>query len=281
VIVVTAANGRTGRSVIAALARRGHNVRAFDIAPDAPELVDLGATEVVAGDMLEPVDLVRAIDGARAVIHIGPPMHPREAQMGHGVVAAARAAGVGHFVQFSVTHPQLEPLLNHQSKLAVERVVLLSRLPFTILQPMHYMQNIDIERVLATGVLVQPYDPATPLAHVDLDDVAEVAARVVTDPAHHYATYELCGDDFHNAHGLAEIITAVSGTPVTARRVSIAPAATASTRSWAGDYRADALVRLFDHYGRYGITGNPNVLTWLLGRPPTSFASYVRRHLPA
>jgi len=30
-------------------------------------------------------------------------------------------AGVEHFVQFSVTHPQLEPLLNHQAKLAVER----------------------------------------------------------------------------------------------------------------------------------------------------------------
>ena len=58
--------------------------------------------------------------------------------MGHGVVSAARKAGVEHFVQFSVTHPQLEPLLNHQAELAVEREVLLSRMPFTILQPMHY-----------------------------------------------------------------------------------------------------------------------------------------------
>ncbi len=279
-ILVTAANGRTGRSVVAALARHGHNVRAFDIAPETAELVDLGAAEVVAGDMLEPRELARAVDGARAVIHIGPPMHPREAQMGHGVVAAARAAGVGHVVQFSVTHPQLEPLLNHQAKLAVERVVLLSRLPFTILQPMHYMQNIDIPRVVAAGVLTQPYDLTTPLAHVDLEDVAEVAARIVTDPAHHYATYELCGNDFANAHQLAEIISAVSGTTVTARQVALAPPAAGAANSWAADYRADAMVRLFDHYGRYGITGNPNVLTWLLGRPPTRVADYVRRHLP-
>jgi hypothetical protein len=41
------------------------------------------------------------------------------------------------------------------------------------------------------------------------------------------------------------------------------------------------MVRLFDHYGRYGITGNPNVLTWLLGRPPTSFDEYVQRSLAA
>lgn len=52
--------------------------------------------------------------------------------MGPNVVSAARVAGVGHFVQFSVTHPQLESLLNHQAKLAVERHVLLSRIAFTI-----------------------------------------------------------------------------------------------------------------------------------------------------
>ena len=280
-ILVTAANGRTGRSVITALARRGHNVRAFDIAPDTAELVDLGATEVIAGDMLEPAHVARAVDGARAVIHIGPPLHPQEAQMGHVVVAAARTAGIGHIVQFSVTHPQLEPLLNHQAKLAVERAVLLARMPFTILQPMHYMQNIDIARVLATGILAQPYDPATPLAHVDLEDVAEVAARIVTDPAHHYATYELCGDDFLNAHGLARIIASASGTAVSARQVPVAAAFASVGGTAADDYRADAMVRLFDHYSRYGITGNPNVLSWLLDRPPTRFDTYVRRHLPA
>jgi hypothetical protein len=39
------------------------------------------------------------------------------------------------------------------------------------------------------------------------------------------------------------------------------------------------MFRLFGHYGRYGITGNPNVLSWLLGRRPTRFDEYVRRCL--
>ena len=51
--------------------------------------------------------------------------------------------------------------------------------------------------------------------------------------------------------------------------------------SEADDYRLDAMHRLFDHYGRYGITGNPNVLGWLLGRRPTGFDEYVRRSLAA
>jgi len=41
------------------------------------------------------------------------------------------------------------------------------------------------------------------------------------------------------------------------------------------------MFRLFDHYGRYGISGNSNVLSWLLGRRPTSFDQYVRRSLAA
>jgi uncharacterized protein YbjT (DUF2867 family) len=287
VILVTAAAGRTGRSLVPALVRRGHEVRAFDIAPGVEGLTDLGAAETIAGDMLDPRAVAAAVDGVEAVIHIGPPMHPREAEMGHAVVAAARRAGVSHFVQFSVTHPQLEPLLNHQAKLAVERTVLLSRIPFTILQPMHYMQNIDVRRVLESGVLTQPYAVDTPLAHVDLEDVTEVAAMVVTDPAHHHATYELCGDDYVNARQLAATIATISGRPVIAEQVQAARAFAAGTPSGAADsppteeddWRRDAMVRLFDHYGRYGITGNPNVLGWLLGRPPTTFEEYVRRSL--
>ena len=145
-ILVTAANGRTGRSVVRAIARNGIRVRAVDINPAVEQLRDIGAAETLVGDLLDPTERRRAVDGVRSVIHIGPPMHPREAEIGHAVVSAARDAGVEHFVQFSVTHPQLEPLLNHQAKLAVERVVLLSRMPFTILQPMHYMQNIDVAR---------------------------------------------------------------------------------------------------------------------------------------
>ena len=282
-ILVTAANGRTGRSVIRALQDAGHRVRAFDIAEEVEQLGDPGTIEVLVGDLLDLNDLRRAVDGVQAVIHIGPPMHPREAEMGHSVVGAARAAGVAHFVQFSVTHPQLEALLNHQAKLAVERLVLTSRMPFTILQPMHYMQNIDVERVVADRVLRQSYALETRLAHVDLEDVAEVAARVVGDPdRHRYATYELCGDAFHSTHELAEIISIASGETVIGEQRPIAlPTSDGAQLSEEQDYRLDVMLRLFDHYGRYGITGNPNVLGWLLGRPPTSFKEYVRRSLAA
>ncbi|HEY5387399.1 MAG TPA: hypothetical protein VIL79_05790 [Thermoleophilia bacterium] len=76
------------------------------------------------------------------------------------------------------------------------------------------------------------------------------------------------------------MIAAVSGRAIGAEQVPF-PASTAagSRPTDVEDYRLDAMVRLFGHYGRYGITGNPNVLGWLLGRRPTSFEQYVRRSL--
>ena len=54
-------------------------------------------------------------------------------------------------------------------------------------------------------------------------------------------------------------------------------------RQWLAEaeYAYDVMYRLFGHYSRYGITGNPNVLTWLLGRKPTTLREYVQRELAA
>jgi uncharacterized protein YbjT (DUF2867 family) len=146
---------------------------------------------------------------------------------------------------------------------------------------MHYMQNTDIVQVVDAGLYRQPYSLDTPLAHVDLVDVAEVAALVACDTTRHsFATYELCGSDFLNGRQLTQIIEEVSGRSITTE-VIFPPLGVpeGSPSSDVDDYRRDALFRLFDHYGRYGITGNSNVLAWLLGRSPGTFQDYVRRSL--
>jgi uncharacterized protein YbjT (DUF2867 family) len=276
VIAVTGGTGKTGHYVIRSLIDVGLPVRVLVHSERSADRLPPGVAEHMVGDMLVPADARRVISGADAVVHIGPALHPREIAMGETVIDTAAEAGVAHFLLMSVTHPQLEPLLNHQSKLAAERRLLMSRLPFTILQPMHYMQDVEVSSVVAEGVYRQPYSLDVPLSFVDLADVGEVAAMVLSDPAPHVlATYELCGTDTLTGREVAAEISKVAGREITAEFVD--PDQILAGMAHAPGYTRDALRRLFAHYDSYGLTGNANVLRWLLGREPTTFRDYVSR----
>lgn len=41
----------------------------------------------------------------------------------------------------------------------------------------------------------------------------------------------------------------------------------------------EAIRSLSYTYSKYGLAGNPNVLTWLLGRKPYSFEDYIQNEL--
>ncbi len=62
--------------------------------------------------------------------------------IGKLVIDEARKAGVKHFVYHSVLHPQTEKMNHHWQKMHVEEMIFESGLPFTILQPAPYMQNL-------------------------------------------------------------------------------------------------------------------------------------------
>jgi NAD(P)H dehydrogenase (quinone) len=144
-ILVTGAAGKTGRAVIEALLDRGTAVRAWVRRPAQVAILQrLGVTDIVMGGMGDTAVYQQAATGVRAIYHICPNMHPDEVALGRAAIAAAQAAGVAHFVYHSVLHPQTEKMPHHWHKLRVEEVLLESGLPFTILQPAAYMQNINV-----------------------------------------------------------------------------------------------------------------------------------------
>ncbi len=57
---------------------------------------------------------------------------------------SSQETALSHFVYHSVLHPQTEEMPHHWQKLRVEESLFRTHLPFTILQPCAYMQNLDI-----------------------------------------------------------------------------------------------------------------------------------------
>jgi uncharacterized protein YbjT (DUF2867 family) len=281
-VLVTGAAGKTGRAVVRALVARGMRVRAL-VRRDAQEPVVRadGAREVVVGDLRDEASVGRAVRGAAAVYHICPNVQPDEVAIGRQILAAARAGRIERFVYHSVLHPQTQAMPHHWQKLLVEESIVESNLAYTILQPASYMQNVlaGLDRIAQEGRYAVPYAPDTRLGMVDLDDVAAAAAVVLGGSAHAGATYELAGGEVLTQIEIAAILTRVLGRPVATEQVPTDAWAAHARRSGLGAYQIETLLMMFRYYERNGFWGSPNVLTWLLGRPPATFETVARRTL--
>ncbi len=279
-ILVTGAAGKTGRAVIRALARRGVYTRAL-IHREAQIAVvqKAGATETLMGDMTDPGVLARAVEGIDAVYHICPNMHPEEEKIGANLLEAARVAKVRHFVYHSVLHPQTEDMPHHWHKLRVEERIFKSGLPFTILQPAAYMQNLLAywPEIVGEGVYRVPYSGEARMSLVDLDDVAEVAAIVLTEPGHEGAIYELAGPEPLTQYEIANILGEVIGQRVRFEMLPLEQWEHTALQRGLSEYAIETLKHMFRYYDAYGFWGNANVLKWLLGRAPTRLADFVRK----
>ena len=279
-ILVTGAAGKTGQAIVRALARVGQPVRALVYRREQTAALEvLGAREIVAGNIQDPENVIAAADRTRAIYHICPNMHPEEVAIGEIVIAAAKSAGCGRFVYHSVLHPQTERMPHHWHKLRVEEKLFESGLACTILQPAAYMQNVlagwqDIAR---RGAYAIPYAAETRINMVDLEDVAEAAARVLTEPGHDGATYELSGPDYLSQIEVAAILSQRLEREIGVEVVPLETWTRRARRSGLGDYQVETLVKMFRYYERFGFRGNAGVLGWLLERAPADFATFVER----
>jgi NAD(P)H dehydrogenase (quinone) len=276
-ILVTGAAGKTGRAVIRALAAKGASVRALVHRPEQATAVEGLGAEAVVGDMCDGVVMDRAAQGAQAVYHICPNVSPDEIAIGQAAIDAARRVGVEQFVYHSVLHPQVEAMPHHWLKMRVEERLFASGLAFTILQPAAYMQNVlaQWQRIEQDGIYSVPYPVETRLSLVDLEDVAEAAAIVLTGPGHAGATYELAGPEALAQTEVANILGQQLGRTVHAQAVPLADWERGARAAGLGEYQVETLLQMFRYYAQHGFCGNTNVLGWLLGRPPTTFAVFA------
>jgi NAD(P)H dehydrogenase (quinone) len=279
-ILVTGAGGKTGKAVLQALVARGAAVRAFvRSAAHHAALKAIGVHDVEVGEMDDPRAWSQAIRGTSAVYHICPNLSPHELPFAKALVAVAANSGVPRLVYHSVLHPQIEAMPHHWAKLRVEEMLFGSGLDVTILQPTAYMQNslTEWDRMAGDGIYRVPYPVETKLSLVDLGDVAEAAALVLTANGHSGATYELVGTLPMSQIEIAETFGRALQSAVRAEAEPV-EAWTERARSAAvDDYQLETLAKMFQAYARDGLCGNPNVLGWLLKRPPTSLAAFAAR----
>ena len=281
-VLITGANGMTGRAVLGALKQRGARVRAMVTREaSAQALCEAGADETVLARFDDTSALAAALRGIDTVFHIPPRMKPEEVDNGLAVIAAARSAGVRRIALHSVINSQVQAIRFHTHKRLVEEAAITSGLPWIIFQPTNYMQNVAWQwaRLVEQGELLFPYSAEVPISWLDLADYAEAVARAITEPGFDYGTYEMVSAaEPLSRHQLAAIWAQVLGCEV--RAVTMPLEEYMALPHWAGrDPRELALLRtMFEEFDRHGAPGgNSKVQGLLLGRQPTSYEAFARR----
>ena len=279
-ILVTGAAGKTGKAVVEALAKKGARVRAFvRRAEHVAALKALGAAECIIGSFEDEGVLRRAAAGARAIYHICPNVSRQELNFARNIAAAAHAQGVRRFVYHSVLHPQIQAMPHHWQKMRAEEMLFAADLDLTLLQPTAYMQNIlaAFPGIIAEGVFRVPYPVATRLSLVDLQDVAEAAALVLTADGHSGATYELVGTQALSQAEVAAAVAAALNCDVRAEAETAESWQARARAGGMGEYECATLAAMFRYYAAHGLIGNSHVLASLLGRKPNDLADFLRR----
>lgn len=164
-ILVTGATGQVGAPTAAALTAAGHDVRAMS-RRSGPGLV--------TADLLTGSGLPAALAGATTVVHLATTAGSKDIRVAEHLVAAARAADIGHLLIISIVGIERIPLGYYRDRVRIEEVVKASGVPFTIQRATQFHSLVaallDAQRF--SPVLLAPTMRFQPIA------VPEVAARL-------------------------------------------------------------------------------------------------------
>jgi uncharacterized protein YbjT (DUF2867 family) len=187
--LVTGATGNVGREVMRALLDAGAEVRAL-VRPDADPAAAPAGAQPVAGDLNDPPSLTGALQGAEGVFLL-----PGYQDM-PGLLARARAAGVGRVVQLSGRSAASGDMSNAISAYMIrsERAVHDSGIPWTIVRPSAFFSNTLrwLPQLRAGDVVRAPFADV-PVAGLDPYDIGRVVATALLADGHAGRTYELSG----------------------------------------------------------------------------------------
>lgn len=281
-ILITGASGKTGQAIIKALAKRTANIRAIVHHPHQIEAIKaIGAGEAYAVDLNDQEGLAKVARDIQVIYHICPNVNPNEVEIGQTIITTARKCNIPRVVYHSVLHPQVEAMPHHWLKMRVEEMLFESGLDWTILQPCAYMQNIlaGWKTITSDGIYYVPYKTESRLSIVDLEDIAEVAARVLLEEGHDYAIYELAGPQALSQDEIANHLSRALRKPVVARVLDRAVWKERAKASGMSSYAIETLIKMFEYYETNGLPGNPRVLSCLLERKPTTLAEFLNRQI--
>jgi uncharacterized protein YbjT (DUF2867 family) len=275
-ILITGSTGNIGSLLLQELKQRDVQIRALVRKADAK--LPAGV-EAVVGDLLDPVSFEKALEGVDKLFLLNGVV-PDELTQGLIAYGLARKRKLKHIVYNSVFKAELFKDVPHfASKWTIEAALKESGMPFTILRPNYFHQNdLTLKSLLLdVGIYPMPLGPVG-LSAVDVRDIAEAAAIVLTTEGHQGKTYNLVGPDVLSGAAVASLWSKLLGKNIhyTGENMdSFEEQFRKQAPSWmAYDFRM-----MFQGYLERGFTATADevaTLTKLLGHSPRRYEDFAR-----
>ncbi len=212
-IMVTGAPGNMGTTLVKHLLDLGALVRVAARDVEAARSAFGETLEIVRFDFADHKTFA-AFDGVERMFLLRP---PQIADVRHVIVPAldaAKALGVRHVVFLSIQGAERNRVVPHRR---IEDHLRRSGLDWTFIRAAYFMQNLSTTHARDIRDRDEIYIPAgrgSRTAHVDVRDVAAVAARALVEPGHAGQAYTPTGPVALTYDECAAILTEVLGRPI-------------------------------------------------------------------
>lgn len=275
-ILITGATGNIASHLIPNLLQSGASVRGLVRSPGKAAALEEAGMEIAVGDFMDSGALDNAMVGIDTVFLITATDEFALEQAGN-VLAAAKRAGNPRIVRVSALKPTKEgPTDNSRQHFETDREIYASGMPYTIIRPNFYMQNLFMaaDTIAADGVMYWGMGDAR-IGMIDARDIADFAFKILTDEGHDGKTYTITGPTVITFHEAAKALSAALGKNVTYVPVPLEAVSNSMFKMGMGEWFAEIMTDYSKAFvGGWGddITDDFQTVT---GNPPRSISMFA------
>jgi uncharacterized protein YbjT (DUF2867 family) len=277
-ILVTTA-GKVGSEATRLLGQQGVPVRVIVRNADKAAALATEGVDVLTGNLEVPASIDAAMDGVSSVVLVTQPVVQQELN----VIDSAVRAGVEHVVKITTKASADSPIARRRNQAEIENALIASGVGYTLLRNNAYMQNF---LMMAPGIAkTNSFSTASGdgrVGHVDVRDIAAVAAEIATSPsAHANKTYWPTGPEVLSGTEVAAVLSSVIGRTITFHPITFEEQRQAMINVGLPEAVADdnalAVAMMADGDCDYLTDDVPSIL----GRPARSFEQFATDYAAA
>jgi len=276
-ILITGATGNVGSAVLDNLGTNDGNLRALTHDESKAQSLSDQGLEAVVGDLLKPETLAPALEDVSTVFLLTPIDPDQVAQAANLIQAAKESGNDPRIVRLSVHQASHQaPARNSRQHAEIEDELASSGLPYTLLRPQSFMQNtlMAAQTVASEGRIYQPFKDGR-LGMIDVRDIGEVAAKVLTEEGHEGKVYTLTGPSAISFYDVAEALSEVLGKEVKYVDVPLEKAKEAMLNMGLSEWRADVLIEYAKAHSEGYSDWTTDDVEQLTGHPATSYKKFA------